>query len=507
MAPLKKSNYMKKLLITFLVLISLYASAQKTYYVSASGNDTNDGSQGSPIKTINKAISLAVPGDRILLNGGDAFYGGVIPKSGTINAPITFGSYGIGKAIITGFSDVTGWSQVGNIWTSAISVSSVNMVIINGSFAPIGKWPNGNKVYNTITSSTSNSVTSSTITGNWTGGQLVIRKNHWIIDKGPVTAQSGSTVTYTPPNTTYNPQPGWGFFIQNHQSACDQQNEWFFSGGKLGIYSASQPANVKACTTDNLVQVNANAYINFFGLQFVGSNAAAVTITSGHDIIFESCVDKNIIDTFCNVKDDGGGIYTYTGTSAVVYSQRFVTNNIVQNGGGAGSGTNTTNSDAFGIYMDGNASEVTIDSNYIQNCGSSGIFLHGNHNLTVTNNTVYNAVVTGGYGQLLVITDPSFAAPMRNVVVTGNKFVSKTASQVAGYFKGGLNDYNQWGRFDSNYYSGNKFFAGSATNFGGWQTTSGMEKQSSVGPAQTTPPVPVPASTSIYKCGSVKSLH
>src|SRR5213078_546067 len=200
---------------------------------------------------------------------------------------------------------------------------------------------------------------------------------------------------------------------------------------------------------------------NYIGIYNVGNNSVIQnnTITnSGYiGIDFRGSaiqVLNNVVDGFCQVKDDGAGIYTFSG-GVQTYTLRTVSGNTVKNGGGASAGTNTTNSDAFVIYMDNNASEVTVTNNYIQDCGSAGIFLHGNHNLTITKNVVYNVVQREGYGQILVITDASFGL-MRNVVVTGNHFISKTTNQVAGYFKTTLNDYNQWGRFDSNFYSGNK---------------------------------------------------
>lgn len=585
-----------KNLLFILLLASSGVTGQKSYFVAASGNDANDGSQATPLKTIGKVNSLPIaPGDKIFFNGGDTFFGSLIPKSGTQTAPIIISSYGTGKARITGFSDVTNWQQAGNIWTSALSVSSVNMITIGGVFVPIGKFPNGNKSYITATSASATSVGASSLTGTWTGGQVVIRKNHWIIDKAQVTSQSGTNLNFTNPNS-YVAQVGWGFFIQNIQAACDLQNEWFFSGGKLGMFSVAQPAGVKATTTDNLVQVNDKSFINFSNITFTGSNSNAVTITTGHDIGFDGCdfifqginginaqssahhikvnncisnwtnnnfinaggaknwiitnnsfsnigqvpgmgnssdgnyiavynigdnslvqnntfkncgyigvdfrgasitVDRNSIDVFCNTKDDGAGIYTFS-SSSTSYSQRYVTNNTISNGGGASAGTNTTNSDAFGIYMDNNSSDVTITDNYVHDNGGAGLFIHGATRITAARNIIYNCVMTGGYGQFLVITGKGFGAT-RNMVITNNQFISKTTSQNAGYFKTDSSNYSQWGRFDSNYYAGNRInIAGTLTDLAGWRSRSGMEAKSVTGLPQTTPPI-IDTTTLVFK--------
>ncbi|MCD9024901.1 RICIN domain-containing protein [Cohnella silvisoli] len=79
-------------------------AANTTYYVSASGNDNNNGtSTNTPWQTISKVNSMSFsPGDKILFQGGQLFEGQLkIITSGTSGSPITVGSYGTGKATIT----------------------------------------------------------------------------------------------------------------------------------------------------------------------------------------------------------------------------------------------------------------------------------------------------------------------------------------------------------------------------------------------------------------------
>jgi len=77
----------------------------KTYYVSTSGDDNNDGlSESSPWKTINQ-LNLALasdanggwvaPGDKVLIKRGDTFYGHLyVNRSGTVDDLIELSSYG-----------------------------------------------------------------------------------------------------------------------------------------------------------------------------------------------------------------------------------------------------------------------------------------------------------------------------------------------------------------------------------------------------------------------------
>src|SRR5437870_5324703 len=115
---------LKKLTSVLLLIFGLTANAT-TYYVSNSGNDSNNGtSTSTPWRTLSKVNSFfnsLKPGDNVLLNRGEVFYGKItIGKSGTSTARITIGAYGSGAMpVITGFTDVNSWTNLGgNIWES-----------------------------------------------------------------------------------------------------------------------------------------------------------------------------------------------------------------------------------------------------------------------------------------------------------------------------------------------------------------------------------------------------
>ncbi len=86
------------------------AATGTTYYVSATGSDTNAGtSSDQPWRSLSKVNSTTFqPGDTILLRSGDAWTGQLWPKgSGTDGAPITIDSYGTGaKPSIAGAGTV-----------------------------------------------------------------------------------------------------------------------------------------------------------------------------------------------------------------------------------------------------------------------------------------------------------------------------------------------------------------------------------------------------------------
>ncbi len=68
----------KKIIICFFVatLGFLFLPAKAlaaTYYVSTTGNDTNNGSQGLPWKTIQKAANTVIAGDTVTVASGSDF--------------------------------------------------------------------------------------------------------------------------------------------------------------------------------------------------------------------------------------------------------------------------------------------------------------------------------------------------------------------------------------------------------------------------------------------------
>ena len=82
------------------------ATAGVTYYVSATGSDTNPGRSPSLAwRSIGKVNSRAFsPGDKILFQAGAVFSGDLVFDSadgGTAAGPITVRSYGTGRATIS----------------------------------------------------------------------------------------------------------------------------------------------------------------------------------------------------------------------------------------------------------------------------------------------------------------------------------------------------------------------------------------------------------------------
>lgn len=364
---------MKKLLPIFFILISINTYSTQ-YYVSASGNDSNNGtSTSTPFKTIAKVNTLSLVADDIVsFHGGDTFYGSLtITHSGTSGHPIIYNSYGTGNAIITGFTSVTGFTNLGsNIWESSSAVSTLstcNMVAINGINTAMGRTPNANTYYNIDSHVSFTSITSSSINSavtNWTGATICYRPFYASEDLGTITSSSGSTLNYTYSVSPDAPGNGFGFFIENDIRTLDVQNEWYYNPTtkKIDIYSTSSPSGVQVATvTDLISNTGGFDYLTIDGLTFTGAN---------NDLINNQGSTNGITIRNCTLSFCGNN-----GIESAGGSLNHINNDTISNVGKAG------------MYL---GATTYVGYNLVTDCG----IVHGQSNWNVRNIGIY--VFAGG---------------------------------------------------------------------------------------------------------------
>jgi hypothetical protein len=296
--------------------LSLVACATN-YYFSNAGSDQNSGtSKNSPYKTITKLNSLyLLPGDSVFFREGDTFLGTIkLSSSGGSRKSIYFGSYDNGghKPIISGFTTVSSWKSIGNgLFSAQIgSLSSCNMVTLDNSFQPMGKFPRGNKGYFNISkvNTGTNTITSNTTTKNnpakfasapnAVGGEICWRPFHWVLWRGTITAQTGSTITYKPfastsGGGTENPQAGYGFFIQNSPSVCTQLGDWAYDGSTntltMFFGSSVDSHSVEVATSDIVIDLQGRSNITFENLSLEGANSYLISGNGSANIAINNC--------------------------------------------------------------------------------------------------------------------------------------------------------------------------------------------------------------------------
>src|SRR5665647_881342 len=296
---------MKNALIIIFLVFSTIASATD-YYISSSGNDTNNNglSSSAPWKTIarvNSAFSIMKPGDRILFNRGDTFYGTItVTKSGSAGSPIVISAYGSGvNPIITGFTTITGWTNEGNgIYSKVItSEAQTNMVTIDGINTGMGRYPKSTYLiyesFSTNVSITDNGLGDAT---NWTGAEAVIRKNDWTLDRCTITNHTGNVLTYTSLGTNQNATAKYGYFIQNDLRCVTNYGDWYHnkSTGKFYMYFGTvdpSTKTVKVATLNNLITNQSGGhYVTLNNISLSGSIENTVNYTWQNDYcIIQNC--------------------------------------------------------------------------------------------------------------------------------------------------------------------------------------------------------------------------
>lgn len=94
-----------------------------TYHVQVNGSDREDGSEGRPFRTINRAAELANPGDVVIVHAGE-YREWVRPRRGGLSNQrrITYMAAPGERVVIKGSERVTEWRQVAeSVWCASVS--------------------------------------------------------------------------------------------------------------------------------------------------------------------------------------------------------------------------------------------------------------------------------------------------------------------------------------------------------------------------------------------------
>ncbi|WP_073043808.1 Ig-like domain-containing protein [Cnuella takakiae] len=440
---------MKTILLFGVLALCAGAANATNYYFASNGDDNRTATQASspatPWRSINKFNAIAKtlrPGDTVFFKRGDIFTGNLKPvTSGTATAPIVLTAYGSGsKPVLSGFKNLTNWVSAGKgIYelTDSGLPSRINMVTLNGNPTGMGRWPNAdatNKGYMTIESATSTSISDHQLTSatNWTGAELVLRSSHWTLDRVPIKAHSGTTITFGQ-GATYAPKVKYGYFIQNDVRTFDRVGEWAYNSKtkKFSMYfGANSPAayTVKVSAAHDVLTLFDDNYYTIKDLAIEGANENGVDLYS--------CDHIRLLD--CEVQTNGmSGLYAAQSKNLTIENNDFrhnanmaiqtplgirnltVRNNTVSNTGMiAGMGKNGSgNYTAMIVY----ASNSVVEHNRVTNSGYAGIRFDGDH-ITIRQNLVQHfAMVLGDVGGIYTWGDGGHVGRkvLNNIVLDG----------------------------------------------------------------------------------------
>jgi len=405
------------------LLLSLQSVFATDYYFSSSsGKDkyTFDESQSllTPWRSLQKLneISHALKaGDRIFFKRGDVFQGTIrLTRGGTSGEPISFDSYGTGEMpIITSLLKIENWDYIGNgIYQSKIldiESSKLKIVLIDDKLKEVGRFPNvtdANGGYLTIKSLNNDfSINGKEIPFDAKGGEIVIRKNQWVIDSYPIKQSKGGIVDYwNVGKSTYRPVEGFGYFIQNHEKTLDQPGEWSYSKDEknLSIYlNDSNPSekSIEVAISDYLVITGLLVRnISFKNLHFKGGNKNLIHIEKSSNIVIDNCLmeyaGENAVYSYSTPDFTltnneiryalSGAIFFWHGTP-----RSIISNNLIESTMPFPGMANNSDLTGIGIYIAGDAGDSQIIRNRIINTGYSGIHFGGNNSI-VKNNLIEN---------------------------------------------------------------------------------------------------------------------
>ncbi len=404
----------------FLVGFKASSWATDYYFSSSSGDDTRSAGEAqnssTPWKSIDKLNSIAnqlQPGDRVLFKSGDTFYGSIlITKGGSSGNPITYSSYGVGdKPIITSMLQVSSWvSRGGGIYEASlpnIDEGQVQILSLNGQLKEFGRYPNGdaaNDGYLTISGVNNNlSIQGENMPGNYVGGEIVIRKNNWIIDRHEISYNSGSTISFLAnPNSGYSPQGGFGYFVQNHINTLDQYGEWAYSKNdkKLyGFFGGQDPNSIDVQVATRTYLIKVSKYVqnlSFSNLSLKGANVNILNVENSGNVQIVNCQlmfagqngiyahtspDVSIKNNEINYSLSGGLFFPF-GTERAVIEDNTIDHTMPFQGM-----ANSSDLKGVGIYISSNANNSRVSRNKIYNTGFNGIHFGGNYTV-IKNNLV-----------------------------------------------------------------------------------------------------------------------
>ncbi|MXV15797.1 right-handed parallel beta-helix repeat-containing protein [Hufsiella ginkgonis] len=421
----------------FLYLISGQAYSNTYYFSASSGSDNytqvqsrNPLTPWSSINRLNAFFSRLAPGDSVLFKRGDTFTGTLsVTRSGAAFAPIYFGAYGKGeKPVINGLEELKTWKRAGNGIYEAFCTSSKGGLIINGFHQVMGRFPN--QGYLSPESHTGNiSITDKQLTGStcWVGGELVIRKNRWTIDRSTITNHLKNTLSYAAGNAAV-PMNNYGYFIQNHIKTLDREGEWFYDKDQQRMFvffGVKKPSSfiVSVSVSDNLVEINGQQFITFQDLKFVGAGKSGIAIKGSGNITIRDCgislsgTEAVLASSSTWLTIEGthidhslsGGIHLDAGCSyAAIAGNKISNTGLIAGAGRSGTGT-YEGITSFGDF-------TRIERNIIDSTGYNGIYFGGNSSI-VKNNVVNFFCLTKDDGAGIYVGDWSKTT---NKKVVGN---------------------------------------------------------------------------------------
>ena len=229
-----------------------------------------------------------------------------------------------------------------------------------------------------------------------------------------------------------------GMYLKyGNNQAIVRDNEVTNTAMVIGRTQNDDAAGIGIFASGEKILVQNNSVINtgFNGIQFSGNHTV---------------VKNNFIDTYCLIKSDGGGIYTFGGVEYQAYTGRKIEGNIVVNGIGKTTGVPKRGVEykvlVEGIFLDDNSNNISIIGNTVGNTTNSGLKIANGNTIYVSNNSFFNNQYS------ITLGNSSIGQDTRKVDIEKNQFFTKLADQYSYGIKTHKNDISLMADFDNNYF-------------------------------------------------------
>ena len=309
-------------------------------YLSPSGDDTNDGSEDAPLKTVSAAaqrikyINLNNNKDnlniRVILKGGtytveDTVKLNDLDKIGSVEFVSYQGAVINGGTVFTG-SDMTRISEseksmfpsasaekiycvdLKSIGAAAKSDPQLNMLSCNGNMQTAARYPDSGYTYDASTSWNDKkiSITADSVKdwkyydSAWIAGPLVAE---WNLAKAKVTSVDSSskrieTTDFIGGYYNAEPQKGIGWYIYNLPEELDKAGEYAIYNDKLYFYPPQnlvtsgefKKARLMLSTNDNdIISINGSSNISFKNISFENAGGYFINAQNSDNIKLQGC--------------------------------------------------------------------------------------------------------------------------------------------------------------------------------------------------------------------------
>ena len=395
-----------------------------SYFVSTGGSDSNAGSLAKPFRTIQRAASIAQPGDTVLVRGG-TYRETVQPsRSGTGSSPIVFKPYGNETVTISGADPVTGWSrQSGSVYKARQGWDmgwGENQVFVDGQMMNEARWPNTSLDLSRPTKASADKISASSSSGTlydsaltmdsgyWNGATMnIVPGEGWFGQTAKVTSYSKGKLSFTYKNMSGSketPASGDPYFLTGKFKALDAPTEWFRDpDGSLYLWTkgSDNPAghNVEAKRRDYAFDLRGRSNVvvdgfNIFAATIVTGNSTGVKLNDlnikyvGHYVGTpgrDQPIDGGILLNGSNNSFTNSTIAFGAGNGVFVLgSGNKVENNVIHD-------VNYTAGSANGVRAAGNGH--LIKGNTIYNTGREAIKFSSSPKTKILYNVIHDAML------------------------------------------------------------------------------------------------------------------